>query len=493
MIRRPLPLLSVLVALAGVAATAFAAESPATLPPLTLDESVARALAKNFDLTIQRLSNQSNRESVVIADAAFDPTFTASAAKGRSESSSLGASVPGSLRDSESARIGVSEKISSGATIGVSSTLARSKSGGGGTILNPAYNGDLSFTVTQPLLKGAGTAINAAAQQRARLGVQRSGTDLKAAVLTVVRNVESAYFNLVFARQQLEVRQFALDLAQKLLSESQDRRTAGTATDLDVLSAQVGVANARLNLVSAGQTVHDREDALLQLIGRFEFDQPIGPVSLTNATASDVSFAKSYALARASQPAYLSAKLALDQLRLDLVTAKDNVQPSLALGGAFGLSSTESTYGRAATQPLSGKGYDWQIDLTLSVPLGHRADEARYRQTLNSLSSGEASLQQIDQNLLAQVRTAVRAVETSRESVTISALAHELSKRQFELQKARYDAGLSTFLQVQQTQSDLNSAEISELQAHVSLRQALSDLSRLETTSLERYKIKLEE
>ena len=80
---------------------------PAAVPPagpaLTLDEAVARALAQNFDLAIQRLSNASSRESVVVADADFDPTLNASTSKSRSESALLGNTTPNSLRDSENA------------------------------------------------------------------------------------------------------------------------------------------------------------------------------------------------------------------------------------------------------------------------------------------------------------------------------------------------------------------------------------------------------
>jgi outer membrane protein len=82
-------------------------------------------------------------------------------------------------------------------------------------------------------------------------------------------------------------------------------------------------------------------------------------------------------------------------------------------------------------------------------------------------------------------------VQTNAEGVRISRLATQLSERQFELEKARFDAGLSTFRRVQEAQEDLDSARVSELQARVSLRVALAELARLEGTSLERFEIDL--
>ncbi len=91
------------------------------------------------------------------------------------------------------------------------------------------------------------------------------------------------------------------------------------------------------------------------------------------------------------------------------------------------------------------------------------------------------------------VRAAVRAVETNRESATISALATELSQKQYELERARFNAGLSTSRRVLEAQDDLENARVSQLQSQVNLQGALSELQRLEGSSLPRYKIQVEE
>jgi outer membrane protein TolC len=158
-----------------------------------------------------------------------------------------------------------------------------------------------------------------------------------------------------------------------------------------------------------------------------------------------------------------------------------------------GYSAQEDAYGRAARRVWDGDGYDWQIDATLSFPIGLRADRARYRQSLLSMHREEMRLEQLDQAILVQVRAAVRAVKTNEESVQISSLASELSRRQYESEKARYESGLSTFRRVQESQADWDNAKVNELQARVTLRAALADLRRLEGSSLDRYHIKLAE
>jgi outer membrane protein TolC len=229
----------------------------------------------------------------------------------------------------------------------------------------------------------------------------------------------------------------------------------------------------------------------MQLIGRFEFDQTPGTVRFSDELIPAISFDNSYKLARDNQPDYLSSTLAIEQLKLDVKTTKNARLPQVDLTGQVGQASKEDSYSRASTEVWNGKGYNWQVDLSVSVPWGLRADNARYHQAQIALNREQTHLQQIDQNILVQVRAAIRAVETNQESVRISALSLDLSQKQFEQEKARYEAGLSTFRFVQQSQADLDTARVNLLQAKVNLRNALADLTKLEGSSLAHYKIEL--
>lgn len=465
---------------------------------LSLEECVARALSRNFDLEIQRITTDQAKENVIIAEAVFDPALEVTASKGLSQQPAAVSSIDGvtsaGLRsEADQVRAGVSKRVSTGAIVSASTALDRSESNSRNLFLNPAYNGDLSFAVRQPLLKNGGIEVNRAAIRRAQIGVDRANFDLKGTVLDVIRNVEAAYYNLVFARGQRTVRDLSLQLAEQLLLESQTRRQTGVATELDVLQAEVGVANARRNVLLAQQAVSDREDALQQLIGQFEFNEPLGNVGFQNFPVPVTSFDQSYRLARLNEPDLASLEASVRQLEIDVRTAKRNKLPTLDVGGAVGFSSRERSYENAATRVWDGDGYDWQVDVALRFPWGLNDEKARYRLAQSSVTREQARYRQIDQNLMAQVRGAVRALETNRESVTISALATELSKRQYDLERERLNAGLSTARRVLEAQDDLEAARVNDLQSQVTLRIALADLQRLEGTSLERFRVTVPE
>lgn len=239
--------------------------------------------------------------------------------------------------------------------------------------------------------------------------------------------------------------------------------------------------------------MRDREDELMLLIGQFEFDQPVGTVGFEEAPLPDVAFGRSYQLARTNQPELASLEASIRQLEIDSNVAKNNRLPVLDVGGAVGFTSREASLENAATRVWEAEGYSWQVDVALRLPWGLREEKARYRIAQSNISREQARYQQVDQNLMADVRSAVRSVEVNRESLSISALATELSKRQYDLEKERFNAGLSTSRRVLEAQDDLETARVNDLQAQVSLRIAVADLQRLEGSSLGRFKIQIQE
>jgi outer membrane protein len=459
-----------------------------TAPELTLQQCIARALQKNFDLEIGRYNPLIARDAIDVARAGYEPLVSASGTHGRSvigATSTLGSS---SATTSE-LRAGVSQRLYTGTTLSASSQFDRSSTNPAFSSINPAYNADLTLAVRQSLLSGFGTAVNRAGINRAKIGLARANLDFRAQALDVIQDTENAYYNLAFAREQLNVRNLSLELASRLFEEAKARRDTGVATNLDVLQAEVGVANARRNSLLAEQEVKDRQDILLSLIGQFELDSDVGPVHFSEVEEATPVFASSYLMAKQSQPDYLSSQAAIDQLKLDLVVAKDATKPDLSVGAAVGLNGNRGSGNDAFGDALDRQNHSWQVDFAFSYPWGQVSEKARYRQSVSTLNREQTRLRQIEQSIEVGVRSAVRSVETNRESVKIAALASELSQRQYDLEKARFDAGLSTSYRVLQAQNDLDTARVSELLAKVTLHTAVAALHRIEGSSLQRYSV----
>jgi outer membrane protein TolC len=469
--------------------------------PFSLDQAIALALKKNFDLQIQAYAIENAKDTITIAKSVFDPTLTANATRSVNQQASVTTrleDVSGTARvaprtDSATLRVGANERIAAtNGSVGVSANVSRTAANTN-ALLNPNFGNGVSANLNQPLLNGAGRFNATAATERAKLGLNIALLTYQSSVLTVINNTEIAYYNLVTQRENLRINQLTLEAAQKLFEENQARRATGVATDLDVLSAEVGVANARRSIVQSDQAVRDAEDNLLNLINLPNFDLRVGPVSFDDYKEGPPNFAQSYKLARDRYPQKLSNEEAIKQLEIDVESARRNLLPTLDLNAQLGYTAraTSAGYEQAIANLPNDHGNNWALGLNYSTPWGRHADKARYRTALTNLNRSKVQLDQLEQSLIVQVRTAVRAVEANLAAVEIATKATELALKQYEQQKARFDAGLSTSRQVLLTQDDLESARRNELTTRLQLRRAAAELHRLEGTSLQKYGVQM--
>lgn len=461
-------------------------------PPLTLEECIALAMKKNFDLRIQGYNVETARENLVISKSSFLPTFEASTGRTLQNSAEVVQLDDGTFRAVESNAgttsysAGVTQRIpQTNGTIsvngGVNHTAAR----------NDPYRGTMGVTLNQNLLANAGRTVATAAVERSKIGLGIAYVNYRSRVLTVIRDTESAYYNLVTARENLRIRNNSLELARKLLEENQLRRTTGVATDLEVSSAEVGVANAQRAVLQADQSVQSAEDALLSLINAGNLDARPGPVAFSDYNGGAPSFALSYKAARENYPSTLTAEETIKQLEIDVATARRNRLPTLSLRASLSYSHNDDTYVDALGRIRDNPGHTQNLGLTYTMPWGMRADRARYRNAVNSLNVQKLQLEQLELQLLVSVRNAVRSVETNLASVDIAAKATQHAARQYDLQKARFDNGLATSRQVLQAQDDLESARVQELSAKATLWNAVAELRRLEGSSIQRFGVQL--
>jgi outer membrane protein TolC len=482
--------------------------------PVTLEGCVGLALGRNFTVRIQQFTVFEAMDSVEVQKAAFEPDFNFNANKqfAFQPANEVQSSTPGSTAPTgapgqqggtvtyftspttttlETAAFTVNDTLITGGTVTAGYTLVRADYDPVFTLPNPSFSGTASISVTQPLLQGAGTDYNRAAIESARLGVRISNLNFKSTILTMVLNVETTYYNLLYQRGQYKVQEEELKQAQQLLDENTIRRQTGVLTDLDVMNARAGVASAQNLLILDRQAVHNSEDSLLQLLGDREFSSSVGDVQFPQEPQSEVSFARSYKLARDNGPNLAVAQATIDQFKLAALKAKRNTLPELNVNGGLAYSS----YAPSVSQSITGNwnGYNWTGGLTLNIPWGMHANRALYHQALSQVRSQEVAYDQADQMLVVSVRAAIRGVETSVESVRSSAENTQYAAKAYELTKAQFDAGLATSYLVLQAQNTLETARVSELQAKVSLLLANANLRFLEGSSLQLYRINLPE
>lgn len=460
---------------------------------ITLEEAIRIAVQNNLALTTDAFSRLAARESRVIADADYEPVASVTMQRAQSQQASLESDIDASSQTSFRTSAQIQQRIDTGATLTLSTSPFRQQQQSSISPSRPQYRADVELSVRQPLLNGAGITVNRITRRQAELAVARSDIVFRGRVMDIVQATEIAFLNLVSAQEQVQVRRSAVTAAERLVQENEARQGAGLATELDVMQARVGLANSQSSLLQAEQALRDAADQLLATLGSREFTGMVESQYGEFIAPTGMSIGRSYGLARENDSNLLAAQNQLIQLELDARRTGNQRLPQVDLTGALSYSGRETgTSIRGAYDLIpEGDSYNWQLGLTVNLPWGMHAARARARNAQYTVEEQKALIAELEQNLLLNVRAAVRAIETSVRSVEIAELSTEFSAREYELEKARFDSGLSTSRLVVEAQQRGDEQKVSETQSRVQLKQNEARLRRIEGTSLDQFNVEV--
>jgi outer membrane protein TolC len=201
----------------------------------------------------------------------------------------------------------------------------------------------------------------------------------------------------------------------------------------------------------------------------------------------------------------------IETKELGLRVAKNQLLPSLNLTLSYwspGVSGDRNIYpeGNPFGDPIDkeeGSAWDsvrdafkllynnWNIGLTLSIPLSNFTTKADYVRARMELDKGELELKDIEKQLFLEVKDAVRDIETNAKRVQAYRVARELGEKRLEAEVKKLNVGLSTNYFVLQYQEELANARSMELTSMVDYNLAWARLERTVGRSLEKRNIKI--
>jgi outer membrane protein TolC len=296
----------------------------------------------------------------------------------------------------------------------------------------------------------------------------------------VIRQVAALYLSAQVAESRARAAESRIRDAEELLRVACEQRDAGAATGVDVLRAQVQLAHEQQRRLEARNAARL---GLLELARALALDmsQPIElaePLEFLPADTPEISSAVAAALAvRADFHALRSQRAAVES---ELKANRGRYMPRISVGGNYG------GIGRTLAS-VRGTGI---IQGTISVPLFDRdreGDAAELRARDKALEQQTADLRQgIEQ----EIRAALLALESAGEEVRVAQQGRALAARELELARDRFQAGVTSNMEVVSAQDALARAQENEIialarhaDARLALARALGDTER----TYERY------
>lgn len=454
-------------------------EDQATSVPLSRDGAILTAIARNRSLAVERFNPLIAATRAPEELARFDPTLLSTISMGRSKYPLNDAKDKSVSRDFSSDFI-LEQYLPSGTEVFLSGGMSKSRSDG-----DWVHAGSWSVGVNQSLLEGAGTEVNLVSVYQAQNSAAISSWELQGFIQNLILQVELAYWDLVLAKEKMDIRRFSVRLAEEQLQMNQDMITAGKLSGDALVTAEAELASREADMVDALADVRAKTINLIRLLDpeyeaqwKIDFIMMDPPVFETVEAAPEISAR----LADIYRPELYQAKLERDNRELEILQTRNGLLPRLDLFASYGRLSAGDSFGDS-WRYLDNSDFDnYELGLTLETVLGNRAEKARHRRALMEEARAEAAIRNLDQLIEAEVRQAAIEVERQSQRIPATAKVVESREEQLRVEKMRFRVGLSTNLDVLRIERDLIQARLDALAARVGYIQALSALYYSEGT-----------
>jgi len=417
---------------------------------------------------------------------------------------------------------------------------SRSSSTSTFNLFNPSVQSSLFVGFSQELLNGFGLLPNTRNIRIAKNSRKIADWLFTQQAITTVTSTITAYWELVFARENVKVQQQAVTVAEKLYNDNKKQLEIGTMAPLDVTRAESELATDRQNLIVAQTAKLQQEQVLKNDIAK----NPLAP-NLINVEIipTDLphrpeaieapSFEEAVKEAFAKRPDLQQQALNLQNGDIEVRATRNALLPTATLFaqyGTVGLGGNQPILGAAtlaassepvvngAGTPVTVPGFgavflpttsqavtgiksggfgdassqvfhnnfpDYSVSVSLNVPLRNRQAQADNQRAILSQRQLEAQMQQLKNAALLDVRNTYIALEQDRARVEAAAKARELQQQTFDAERKKYELGASTVFLVIQTQRDLILAQGTELRSLADLVEAKANYERAVGRTLE--------
>lgn len=297
-----------------------------------------------------------------------------------------------------------------------------------------------------------------------------SGYQLAATYLALSGNITTQAIGIAGLRAQIKTVNDILASDQKNLDLVKTAQAGGTATMVDVTTAQTQLNNDRTLLPPLRQQLSVARDAITVYVGKTpadwsppDFDlqaltlPPVVPVSLPSAMVRQ-------------RPDILAAEASLHVAAAQLGVATANLYPKFTLTASFAQTTTDITN-------FTGAFSAWSAFANMAAPIFHGGTlTAQQRAAKDALEASWASYRQTVIQAFGQVADQLQALAHDDEAVKTQLAAVASASEALRLARISYQAGNTTLLQLLDPERQRQQAVLGLVRAET---QRLSDTAQL--------------
>jgi outer membrane protein TolC len=512
---------------------------------VSLKEAIALALASNPGIAARRLEPFGRSEGVLEAQAAFDPTLSGEV--GQQHSKTPNASSLAGTRtlkiDERFANLHLFKTFRTGTMATIDSLNDRIDNNARFNQLRPQYSPELNLSIVQPLLRNFGWDFTYLVVRVAERNADAALYDYQAALADFVTQVIEVYWNVVRARETLEVQRESLALARRTVEENDARVKVGLLPPVASLEAQADAKSREADVITGENDLAIARQQLAQLAfyrpdGTF-VPRTLEPVE--EAIPEDVrpDLDETLGIALTERPEIHASARGVEAQQLNEKIAGNALLPRVDVVGSYGvnalagknrsLGSTQAVVvspvdlgqgqcssiptttnqdrflcrvrGTTGTSPFVGKAADaydrlttnefksYSFGVQFQVPLSNALARSQYAQSRIARDQAELNHRELLSQVTLEARQAVSDVVTGLQRIDTTRIARELAEENLRNQQKRHEVGIATTKDLLDFQTRLTTARAAEVTAKIEHAIALAHWRRAEGRLLTHYQV----
>lgn len=496
---------------AATAAAAAPAEAQGPVRRLSIEEAVALALEQNINLQVDRIDPQVSDLAISVARSGWTPALFSTVQTQSNTNPSTGAFDGAATITNQNlnTQTGIQQQLPwGGGNYQLYWNNRRATTNNLFQAFDPQLSSTLGFNFTQPLLRNF--TIDGTRQQVlvSRKNREISEVQLQQSIAATMRNVKNAYWDLVYAINNLAVQRQSLDLAQQSFRDNRARVEIGTMAPLDIVQAEAEVAQREEAVILAEAAIRRQEDILRALISNPEdssdfWNMRIEPSDSPDfqPIAVDVDGAVRAALANRTDLSASRKQLENNDIAIRYFRNQSMPDVNAVVNySVFGIAGTQYQltndfpprrgdalrrgFGGALSDVFASDYPTWSLQLQMNYPIGASNADANLARARLQDSQARKQLQASELQVTTQIRDYARTVTTNGQRVESTRASRALAEKRLEAEQKKFTAGMTSSFFVTQAQRDLADARNRELRAIIDYLKSVIDFETAQQSPL---------
>jgi outer membrane protein len=462
---------------------------------LSIEQCRAMTLKNNLDLKVQLIEPAIAAQQVNAEEAKFESAFFTNLNYSKINQPSVIISQAQQY-ETQTVDFGVEVPLQTGATARFDLADTRTKISGNAYDANDVinYTPTATFSISQPLLRGAGKRVNTYSIRVLEYQRQITDTLTKLEVIRVLANADRGYWRLYAARKELEVRQQEYETAKAQLEQTRRMVALGEKAAVEETRAEAGVAERLNGIISAQKALQDRARELKQIMNEAGLGVDSAAIIVPTTEPDPVRYTidkkQLTASAIENRMEMLEVELQIAQESSTVDYYKNQTLPLVALDYTYNINGIGATRNDAYDMINDRNFESHKAGLQLVVPLGNEAAKSRllaaqYRKRQRLFTKENRRIQ-----IETEVLGAIDQLEANWQSILAGRQNSILAGRLYEAEKRQFTVGLRTATDVLDAQAKFANAQSTEIRALTEYQIAQVDLAYATGTLLGAAKIR---